>query len=215
MALRELKPLPKQYRDAFMLKTLMDDYLDHGSERVLRQWDKLNKTLGQILDYEVISESIERPLLEDLKKVYGSVNYLYPRVVEMRASFDQNQDSKTKKMLTNLMSLQLEQLVIAANDLSEATQLLTLNRRKFVQELIVALGISIVLIILINIYLIRKSVVRPLKALSKGADRIGAGNFDYVSEIKSDDEVGKLAQAFNTMIERLWKTRHGTHASQR
>ena len=192
-------------RNAFMLKTLMDNYLDHGSERVLRQWDKLNKTFGQILDYEVISESIERPLLEDLKKVYGSVNYLYPPVVEMRASFDQNQDSKTKKMLTNLMSLQLEQLVIAANDLSEATQLLTLNRRKLVQELIVVVGISIVLIILINIYLIRRSVVRPLKALSKGAVRIGAGNFDYVSEIKSDDEVGKLSQAFNTMIERLGK----------
>jgi PAS domain S-box-containing protein len=190
-------------RGAFMLKTLMDDYLDHGSERVLRQWDKLNKTLGQLLDYEVISESIERPLLEDLKKVYRSVNYLYPRVAEMRASIDQNQDLKTKKMLTNLMSLQLEQLVIAANNLSEATQLLTLNRRYFVQQLIVALGISAVLIILINIYLIRKSVVRPLKLLSIGVDRIGTGNFDRVTEIRSDDEVGKLSQAFDTMVARL------------
>jgi PAS domain S-box-containing protein len=190
-------------RNAFMLKTLMDEYLDHGSERVLRQWDKLSKTLGQILDYEVISESIERPLLEDLKKAYRSVNYLYPRVVEMRASFDQNQDLKTKKMLTNLMSLQLEQLVIAANNLNEGTQLLTLNRRYLVQQLIVALGISTVLIILINIYLIRKSVVRPLQALSAGAESIGAGNFEQVAETKSDDEVGKLSQAFNTMVERL------------
>ena len=203
--IKRIETTSQAVRNAFMLKTLMDDFLDHGSERVLRQWDKLNKTFGEILDYEVISESIERPLLEDLKKVYRSVNYLYPRVVEMRASFDQNQDLKTKKMLTNLMSLQLEQLVIAANNLSEATQLLTLNRRKFVQELIVALGISTVLIILINIYLIRKSVVRPLQALSTGAERIGAGNFDHVAEIKSDDEVGKLTQAFNTMIERLGK----------
>jgi PAS domain S-box-containing protein len=187
-------------RNAFMLKTLMDDFLDHGSERVLRQWDKLNKTFGEMLDYEAISESMERPLLEDLKKVYRSVNHLYPRVIEMRASFDQNHDLKTNKMLTNLMSLQLEQLVIAANNLSEATQLLTLNRRYFVQQLIVALGISTVLMILINIYLIRKSIVRPLKALSAGADRIGAGNFDYVAETKSDDEVGNLARAFNTMI---------------
>jgi PAS domain S-box-containing protein len=203
--IKRIETTSQVVRDAFMLKTLMDDYLDHGSGRALRQWDKLNKTLGQILDYEVISESIERPLLTDLKKVYRSVNYLYPRVVEMRASFDQNQDLKTKKMLTNLMSLQLEQLVIAASNLSEATQLLTLNRRKFVQELIVALGISTVLIIFINIYLIRKSVVRPLKVLSDGADRIGAGNFVQVDEMESDDEVGKLSQAFNTMVERLGK----------
>ncbi len=135
------------------------------------------KTVGEILNHGVISESIERPLLEDLRKVYQSVNHLYPRVVEMRASIDQNQDLKTKKMLTTLMSLQLEQLLNAAIDLSEASQLLTLNRRKFVQELIVALGISAVLIILINIYLIRKSVVRPLKALSNGSRENRCGQF--------------------------------------
>jgi hypothetical protein len=164
-AIKRTETTSQVVRNAFMLKTLMDEYLDHGGERVLRQWDKLSKTLGQILDYEVISESIERPLLEDLKKVYGSVNYLYPRVVEMRASFDQNQDSKTKKMLTSLMSLQLEQLVIAANNLSEATQLLTLNRR-IRQELSCTRDLDS-FVILINIYLIRKSVVRPLKLLQQ------------------------------------------------
>jgi hypothetical protein len=95
-AIKRTETTSQVVRNAFMLKTLMDDYLDHGSERVLRQWDKLNKTLGEMLDYEAVSESIERPLLEDLKKVYRSVNHLYPRVVEMRASVDQNQDLKTK-----------------------------------------------------------------------------------------------------------------------
>ena len=108
-------------------------------------------------------------------------------------------------MLTSLMSIRLEQLVKAANDLNRVSQSVTLNRRHFVQKIIVAGGVSLVIVILINIYLIRKSVVRPLKVLSSGAERIGAGNFDYVAEIKSDDEVGKLAQAFNTMIERLGK----------
>jgi PAS domain S-box-containing protein len=203
--IKRIETTSRLVHSAFMLKVLMDDFLDQGSERILGQWDKHYKTVGEILNHGVISESIERPLLEDLRKVYQSVNHLYPRVVEMRASIDQNQDLKTKKMLTTLMSLQLEQLLNAAIDLSEASQLLTLNRRKFVQELIVALGISSVLIILINIYLIRKSVVRPLTALSHGAERIGAGNFEHVAEVKSDDEVGKLAQAFNAMIERLGK----------
>ena len=103
------------------------------------------------------------------------------------------------------MSLQLEQLVNAANDSSEAAQLITLTRRSFVQKLIVAGGGSLVIIILINIYLIRKSVVHPLKILSRGAENIGEGKFDYITEIKSDDEVGKLGQAFNAMVERLEK----------
>ena len=118
---------------------------------------------------------------------------------------DERQDLREKDMLTSLMSIRLEQLVKAANDLNRVSQSVTLNRRHFVQKIIVAGGVSLVIVILINIYLIRKSVVRPLKVLSNGAERIGAGNFNYVAEIMSDDEVGKLAQAFNTMIERLGK----------
>ena len=53
--------------------------------------------------------------------------------------------------------------------------------------------------------MIRKSVVRPLKVLSSGARRIGEGKFDFITEIKSDDGVGELSQAFNTMIEGLGK----------
>ncbi len=110
---------------------------------------------------------------------------------------------KQEKCLTDLTLFRLSNLVNAANDLSRATYALTLKRRHFVGYIIVASGVLMVLIILFNIYLIRKSVVDPLKALSAGAERIGAGNFDYVAETKRDDEVGKLAQAFNTMIERL------------
>jgi PAS domain S-box-containing protein len=192
-------------QSAYMMSSLMNEYLDHGGKRTLRQWDRHREVLGQILK-DMKSESIESELLTNLNNRLQAVSSLAPQIVPREPSAstgDERQDLRTKDMLASLMILRLEQLVKAASDLNRVSQSVTLNRRHFVQKIIVGGGVSLVIIILINIYLIRKSVVNPLKALSNSAESIGAGNFDHITEIKSDDEVGKLAQAFNEMIERV------------
>ena len=45
--------------------------------------------------------------------------------------------------------------------------------------------------------------IRPVKALSKGAEIIGKGNLDYRIEIKSRDELGMLAREFNQMTAQI------------
>ena len=194
-------------RSAFMLSILTNDYQDHGGNRILRQWEKQREVLGQILK-DMNSEAIDPELLINLSSRFQAGSDLSPQIIRMGPSQrtgDEPQDLRAKDMLRSLMSIRMEQLVKAANDLNRVSQSETLKQRHVVQQIIVAGGVSLVIVILINIYLIRKSVVRPLKVLSNGAERIGAGNFNYVAEIMSDDEVGKLAQAFNTMIERLGK----------
>jgi len=191
-----------------MLRVLTTDFLHDGNERLLGQWEKQIKTLGKLISNEMISESIDEPLLDDVRKSYRALNHLYPRLLEMRDSTgagDASQDVNSKEMLTSLMYLQLEQLVNGANDLSRVIQSRTLERRLLVQQLILILGISAVSIVLFNIYVIRKSVVNPLKMLSREAERIGLGDFEYVTELKSEDEVGNLSRAINVMIEGLQK----------
>lgn len=46
-------------------------------------------------------------------------------------------------------------------------------------------------------------IARPLKQLSAGANAIAAGNYDQHIEVRSSDEMGQLANAFNEMAERL------------
>ena len=195
-------------RSAFMLRVLMKDYLEQGNKRILGQWDEQNLRLGRLLDEGQLSESLDTALLEGIRQRYQAVNHLYPRLIEMRASTetgDLNHDVTATKMLSALMFLQLEQLVHTANDLSMTTQTLTLKKRNFLRSSIVALGILAVIVILVNIHLIRRSVVYPLQMLSKGAESVGAGDLELVPETKSDDEVGKLTLAFNTMIAGLRK----------
>jgi signal transduction histidine kinase len=197
-------------RTAFMLRVLTDEYLEYGNKRSFRQWQQYLARLGSILANKEAFGSIGQPFQADLEKRYQEVNSLAFKVMQAPSpQMDENHSEETKALkeaLHNMMSLRLEQLAETANDLNITCQLSTLNRQNLAQRTIVIMGLLMVLIILINLYLLRKSVVAPLKELAGGAQAIGAGNFDYVVEIKSDDEVGKLAGAFNTMAGHLKKS---------
>lgn len=49
-------------------------------------------------------------------------------------------------------------------------------------------------------------IMKPLQALRVGAEIIGDGNLYYTTNIRTDDEIGELSQAFDEMTEHLRKT---------
>ena len=67
-----------------------------------------------------------------------------------------------------------------------------------------ALNLGIVLLFSLIAFRIATSVVRPLKALSQGAQRVAEGETDVsVAEPKRRDETGLLIRTFNDMVARL------------
>lgn len=70
------------------------------------------------------------------------------------------------------------------------------------RSLVLAGVLALILGILLN-FLITRHLVRPLKRLTEAAHRIGQGRFDERVVISAKDEVGTLAQAFNSMADRL------------
>lgn len=56
---------------------------------------------------------------------------------------------------------------------------------------------------LLVVYLITYFLTRPLASLSKVTRRIASGNYAYRSMVKSDDEIGRLSEDFNTMAEQV------------
>lgn len=51
---------------------------------------------------------------------------------------------------------------------------------------------------LLSVYFIYK-LLKPLEKLQSGVDRVAAGEFDFTLEVTSEDEVGRLTNAFNSM----------------
>lgn len=59
-------------------------------------------------------------------------------------------------------------------------------------------------------YLLARSIVRPLRNLTETARQLGDGNLDQHVTVQSQDEVGKLAEAFNKMAAKLRAYRQST-----
>jgi signal transduction histidine kinase len=55
------------------------------------------------------------------------------------------------------------------------------------------------------------TVLRPLRDLTRSVGRVGAGELDLAVPVRSNDEVGQLAQAFNAMAARLREYRKIDH----
>ncbi|MCO1603435.1 sensor histidine kinase [Desulfosporosinus nitroreducens] len=70
------------------------------------------------------------------------------------------------------------------------------------RSLLFAGGLALLFGILLS-YFTSRRLVAPLKRLTQAANRIGHGHFDERVSVRSKDEVGQLANAFNTMADNL------------
>jgi PAS domain S-box-containing protein len=69
------------------------------------------------------------------------------------------------------------------------------NSMMVVSLILITLAISIA-------FLMSRSITKPIAKLSKGAEIVGKGNLEHRVELKTQDEIGELAVAFNRMTEK-------------
>ena len=66
--------------------------------------------------------------------------------------------------------------------------------------------VTIIAIVFVSVYF-TKNITRPIVELTEGTRAISRGNLDYKIKIKSEDEIGRLSDAFNKMTGDLKKSR--------
>jgi len=76
-----------------------------------------------------------------------------------------------------------------------------------VKNLIAISMVFLFFLIISFLYLLRIHVIKPIKIFRDAANIIGEGNLDTQIQIKSKDELGELADAFNKMTDDLKKSR--------
>ena len=52
-------------------------------------------------------------------------------------------------------------------------------------------------------WLLKRAIVAPIRKLSTAAEKVGNGDLTQIVEVRTNDEIGKLAHAFNQMVSRL------------
>jgi signal transduction histidine kinase len=67
-------------------------------------------------------------------------------------------------------------------------------------------GMVVTAVIVLVVVFISRSITLPIHDLMKGAERIGRGDLEHRIDIPSKDEIGVLAQSFNSMVKNLSET---------
>lgn len=85
-------------------------------------------------------------------------------------------------------------------DLSSVYETLEQSFLIFIQAMVVALAVTVILGVLIS-----RSITRPINQLTQRAEAVSRGDFKKQVQVRSSDEIGRLGKAFNKMAEQLDK----------
>lgn len=72
------------------------------------------------------------------------------------------------------------------------------------RQVVLSVAISAALGIVLT-YVMTRSLLRPLSIVAKGAGQLAKGHFDIWLEVRSKDEIGQVADTFNTLAQDLKK----------
>ena len=81
--------------------------------------------------------------------------------------------------------------------------------------LAVLLGALAVLTVLGSVLFVRRGVISPLQKLREGATKVGAGDLGHRIDLRSGDELGAVAAAFNGMLDRRQEADEALNESER
>lgn len=103
--------------------------------------------------------------------------------------------------------------VIAAMNLSNMVSVDGRVKRtlRSVREALIILAVAGTVLATTLVVVMGATVLKPLQTLTRSAGQIGSGNLNLRIDVRSRDEVGQLAEAFNTMAARLREFRRVDH----
>lgn len=209
---------------------------DAGSiQAAINRWRGLQgETTAMLVELEKTAASYEShilgpsraPLWLALRENAADTREILDRIAKEAevdfAAMNQRQISELMPRLTSMDELREEftrQIVRG----QQIAQNLTLEGRDISQtvyaetrsSILIAL-VTVMVLAVIIVYLLRRSVVKPLRNFMQFVDKVGKGDLTQRTELTGNDEFGLLGRQLNTMVESLAEaTSHMQNAVER
>jgi signal transduction histidine kinase len=118
---------------------------------------------------------------------------------------------RIKEVSGSILRLNEENMKQASGEARETARQASNTARQSLIGFAVGLGIA-TLLAMVLAWQTSYSILRPMRSITESALAIGRGNLDQVVPVRSRDEIGQMADAFNTMARQLRHYRQTDYA---
>jgi len=190
----------------FELNNLTNDYSLSRNQRSREQWWlRHDSTARLLIETEASEGSKEQEIIDSLREDQKGIATTFSQLVTVVGREGSEKDIAVQKLEERLVTELLvasQRMVSSASMLAtESRQKLTGQRRQLSSFTVIAVFI-LVAVIVVSLLSITNSTLKPIMKLQQGAETIGKGDLKHRVHVKSKDEIGQLAAAFNQMTER-------------
>ncbi len=200
------------------LNMVMYEYFMHHETRMQHQWELKYVSFGDLL-FEIAGKkegvrfperlSILESITSDYKDLSGLFSQIQANFAKRKRVIRENRPQVEINLTFALEERLMAQTLMRAQKISSTAFKLS----GMIKQNIARVQQRTNLIVLFSIigfaifssfisFLIIRAITRPINELVKGAELIGKGNLDHRVELKTKNEIGELAVAFNQMTER-------------
>jgi signal transduction histidine kinase len=193
----------------------VDQYIATGNKAHLQSIDtileKINESFDSLEIYENDEDNIK--LLNEIENSFSTYKILIRSLISFyEKTPDENEISTKKIRIDSLLenSLLVKLNSIYESERSEISKLMQDARNLYFNYswAIVLFAMFLIILGVMASFLISRSITEPLAKMAKIVPSISEGKFGQVVDIKSEDEIGDLASAFNQMTKDLKKSQN-------
>lgn len=186
--------------------------MDKGRELNLQSISRFE----QALDVELHNITLpgEGEKVEQLRNLYEKYKTEYPQVLDPHRSLVEHQNiyfnlllplfEQIKNITDEILQMNQEAMVAASD---RAKEIAAQAIRRMYLLLFTGATLAVVFVVFMG-----RSILSSVKTLTQSVREIEQGNLDLVVQVRSQDELGQLAEAFNAMASRLREFRRGVRA---
>ena len=176
------------------LDIIMYDYLTYREERMVQQWN---------LKYDVSLEIIEQAAykeLEPIKANYADLKDLFSLIT---ANYEKDGKTELEERLIAQFMIKAHKIIFDSSVIAKEAYSSAIEAQKTANNsMLISLAVLFTFLMVISLHT-TKHITKPLDKLAKGAEIIGKGDLKHRIDVKSKDELGELATAFNHMSKDL------------
>lgn len=145
-------------------------------------------------------------LIEEMKPVHQAIHESAQTVLDLNAQ----DPEQAKDMYLNVVKANVDQLVLILDEVAEITENHVTDNQNNLYASInlteVVSAVVLLIILLMNgllVGLVIRRILVPIREITESSKELAQGRLDFQIEVRSQDELGQLADSLNTSVKNL------------